>query len=152
MELDQVDVHVVISLHHVLSVRTVLGEPLQQHQRLDGEVGVGVDEVLLYDVPVLLGLVADLQLDGVVLLLLPPEQEHHAHAAEAGGVPGPGLPDGGPGREVGHRAADHHQEAGRGGGVVLTHPGAEEGGAGGGEDEVRGIARLTGGPNLDLGC
>ena len=69
MELGEVDVHVVIGLHHVLRVSTVLGEPLQQHQRLDGEVGVGVDEVLLYDVPVLPGLLVDLQLDGVVPLL-----------------------------------------------------------------------------------
>ena len=69
MELGQVNVHVIISLHHVLRVSTVLGEPLQQHQRLDGEVGVGVDEVLLYNVTVLLGLLANLQLDAVVPLL-----------------------------------------------------------------------------------
>ena len=80
------------------------------------------------------------------------ETPRHGHTAKAGGVPCPGLSDGGPGREVRHRAADHHQEAGRGGGVVLTNPGAEDGGAGGGEDEIRGIARLTGGPNQDLGC
>ncbi len=33
-----------------------LSKPLEKHERLDGKVGVGVQEVLLDDVPVLQGL------------------------------------------------------------------------------------------------
>ena len=47
VELDQVDVHVVIRLHHILASLTPLGEPLQQHQGLQRQVGVRVDEGLL---------------------------------------------------------------------------------------------------------
>ena len=47
LELDQVDVHVVICLHDVLAALTPLGEPAQQHQGLQRQVGVRVDEGLL---------------------------------------------------------------------------------------------------------
>ena len=75
VQLHQVDVHVVVRLHDVLGAITVLSEPLQQHQGLDGEVGVGVYEGLLHDVPVLVRLALQLLLVSAVHLLA--HQEHH---------------------------------------------------------------------------
>lgn len=42
--------HVVVGLHDVGGARAVAGHPLQHHHRLDGQVVVRVDEVLLDDV------------------------------------------------------------------------------------------------------
>ena len=47
VQLDQVDVDIVISLHDVLAVLTPLGEPPQQQQGLYRQVGICVYEGLL---------------------------------------------------------------------------------------------------------
>ena len=47
VQLDQVDVDIVISLHHILAVLTSLVEPPQQQQGLYRQVGICVYEGLL---------------------------------------------------------------------------------------------------------
>ena len=50
-------------------------KPLEQHEGLDGEIGVGVDEAFLQDVSVRLALVGDVALEGRILQLTH-EEDH----------------------------------------------------------------------------
>ena len=58
----QIDKHVIICLHDKLCLLTVLPSPLDPRQGLEGEVLIGVEEVLPDDVPVTLHLLPDLLL------------------------------------------------------------------------------------------
>ena len=62
----KIDVHVVICLHDKLCLVTELAGPLDPRQGLEGEVLVGVEEVLPDDVPVTRLLLPDLLLQAGV--------------------------------------------------------------------------------------
>ena len=55
-------------------------KPLEQHEGLDGEVGVGVDEAFLQDVAVRFALVGDVALKGRILQLA--HEEDHLHVRQ----------------------------------------------------------------------
>ena len=88
--------HVIISFEEVSSPLAAGLVPLEHHEGLDGEVGVGVGEALLQDVPVPPPLLPQPPLHLGPLLLFPhlqarlPHQEHHPHC-QAASLQCPGL-------------------------------------------------------------
>ena len=71
----QIDVHVVVCFKYVGHLMALAAKPLEQHEGLDGEIGVGVDEAFLQDVSVRLTLVGDVALEGRILQLTH-EEDH----------------------------------------------------------------------------
>jgi hypothetical protein len=74
-QLFEINVHIIIRFENVWHFVTLLAKPLEQHQRLDCQVGVRVDEPFLQDVPVRLALRRHVTLKRRVFQL--PEKKYH---------------------------------------------------------------------------